>query len=207
LYSVFLERSPDDKYAGEHFVLPPGAEKDSYRWRLPDGNTLEKEARLAGLFNGVEAEFDLAKTAMKTARTFNADAKARVKSLPLFGLCYTLGAQELVNDRGQNFFGPTLDFVGAVGDPNGPTEEEVVRAAALLDLVESTLAEAKREAAAALLVGDHKRIEIMPPRKPALSPAPRPSFTSGRGGWAHPEAPPPVESYDGPSAIDDDIPF
>jgi hypothetical protein len=192
LYPIFVERTPDDKYAGEHFVLPPGAEKDGYRWRLPDGNTLEKEARLAGLFSGPEAEFDLAKTAMKTARAFNADAKAHAKKheLPLFGLVYALDSQEVVNDRGQTFFGPVFDFVGEAGSPEGPAEEEIIRANALLDIVEATLAEAKR--GAALMAGDRQRIEI-------TSPNPRPLITSGRQSWARPESP--------PAPIDDDIPF
>ena len=105
---------------------------------------LEKEARLAGVFNGLDCEFGLAKTAMKVARAFNADAKARVKKLgvPLCGIAYELSSQELTNDRGLNFYGPVLEFLGAVGEESGPAEEEVLRASALCDIVEATIAAA-----------------------------------------------------------------
>ena len=81
IYPVWVERTENDRFVGEHFVLPNDAEKDGYRWRLPGGNVLDKEARIAGVFGGIEAEFDLAKTSMKVARVLNADAKARMKNL------------------------------------------------------------------------------------------------------------------------------
>ena len=160
LYSVFVERGPDDKFAIERYTLPPDAEKDEYRWRLPSGNVIEKEARVAGVFSGLDAEFDLAKTGMKVARAFNSDAKARVSKLglPLYGLAYEFGSQELVNDRGQTYFGPTFTSLGAVSDPDGPSEEEIIRASALCDVVEATLEEAKRETTP--IVEHRKRIEI-----------------------------------------------
>jgi hypothetical protein len=200
LYTVFSERTPDDKYAGEHFILPAAAEKDGYRWRLPDGSTLDKESRLAGVYNGVEAEFDLAKTAMKAARTLNADAKARTTKLglPFCGLAYALSSQELTSDRGLTYYGPAIEFVGAVGEPDGPTEE-VLRASALRDIVESTIAEAKREAT--LTAQDSRRVGILPPH-------PRPHIESGRGSHQSPAAPtpPPVDRYDGPD-VDSIIDF
>jgi hypothetical protein len=182
LYSVFVERGPDDKFVAEHHALPPAAEKDEYRWRLR-GNVIEKEARLAGVFNGLDAEFDLAKTGMKVARAINSDAKARLRklSLPLYGLAYEFGSHEVVNDRGQSYFGPTFTFLGAVSDPDGPSEEEIIRASALCDVVEATLEEAKRESAQ--MVADRKRIEII---------------ASGKGAVALPQQLTP---------IDDDIPF
>jgi hypothetical protein len=174
LYPVFVERGPDDKFVREHHVLPPEVEKDEYRWRLPNRNVIEKEARLAGVFNGLDAEFDLAKTGMKVARALNTDAKARASKLllPLYGLAYQFDSQELVNDRGQPYFGPTFAFLGASGEPDGPSEEEVIRASALCDVVETTLAEATR--GPTKKVEDHKRIEITSsknvislPRQPA----------------------------------------
>jgi hypothetical protein len=160
LYSVFVERGPDDKFVIEHHALPPEAEKDEYRWRLPSGNVIEKEARLAGVFSGLDAELDLAKTGMKVARAFNSDAKARVSKLglPLYGLVYQFGSQELVNDRGQTYFGPTFAFLGAAGEPDGPSEEEIIQGNALCDVVETTLAEATR--VATKMIEDHKRIQI-----------------------------------------------
>jgi hypothetical protein len=172
VYSTHVERFPDDKPTGrEHFVLPDEAQKDGFVWRLANKNLLETEARLAGVFNGVDAELDLARTGMRVARALNADAKARVLKLdlPLFGLAYEFGAQELVNDRGQTYYGPTFEFLGAVGDPEGPTEEEVIRASAICDLVQAAIAAAKREA-------EDRGSAILPPRMAG----PRPLITSGK---------------------------
>jgi hypothetical protein len=195
LYSILVERSADDKWADEHYVLPDEAEKDGYRWRLPNENLIDKEARIAGVFNGLDAEFDLAKTSMRVARAFNSDAKARARKLglPLYGLAYEFAAQELVNDRGQTYFGPTFAFIGAAGDPDGPSEEEIFRASALCDLVEATIAAAKREA-------EDRKGAILPPHKPAL----RPLITSGNAALKAIETAPPPDDYAGP---DDDIPF
>jgi hypothetical protein len=182
LYSVFVERGPDDKFVAERYVLPPEAEKDEYRWHMPSRNVIEKEARLAGVFNGLDAELDLAKTGMKVARAFNTDAKGRLRKLdlPLYGLAYEFGSQELVNDRGQPYFGPTFTFLGAAGEPDGPSEEEIIRASALCDVLEATLDDARREPPQ--MVEHSKRIGI-PSGKSVIS-LPRKS-----------------------SPIDDDIPF
>ena len=156
---------------------------------------LETEARLAGLFNGVEAELDLNRTGMRVARALNSDAKARANKhgVPIFGLAYEFASTELTNDRGQNYHGVTFQFLGAVGEAEGPTEEEILRASAMCDLVEAAIAAAKREAE------DRRRRN---PAAPQL--APRPLITSGAAALRAVETPPPVERYDGP---DDDIPF
>lgn len=181
LYSIWVERTENDKFVGEHFCLPSEAEKDGYNWRLPGGTVLNKEARLAGVFEGIEAEFDLAKTSMKVARALNADAKARMKKLglPLFGLAYEFGSQELVNDRGQTYYGPTFTFLGGPADPDGPSEEEILRANSLCDIVESTVDEAKQE-----LIESMKRFAITPGRM-LITP----------------------QSKATPALVDDDIPF
>jgi hypothetical protein len=168
LYSVFVEHGPDDKPVREHHVLPSEAEKDGYRWRLPNGNVIEKEARLAGVFNGLDAELDLAKTGMKVARALNSDAKARVSKLglPLFGLAYQFGSEELVNDRGQTYFGATFAFLGAAGEPDGPAEEEIIRASALCGVVEAILEEAKRETTQML---EHRNRIESPSRKSVIT--------------------------------------
>ena len=199
LYAVFVERAAKDKWVEDHYVLPPAARKDGYRWLLPNGNAIEKEARLAALFNGVEAEFDLAKTAMKMARAFHADARAHAEKFDcsLCDLAYEFGVQELTNDRGQTYYAPTFTFIGAKGSPEGPTEAEAFRASALCDLIEATLAQAKQEA-------EDRKGAILPPRTAALAATPRPLITSGNAALKVVEAPPPVE-YDGPD--DDSIPF
>jgi hypothetical protein len=200
LYTTFVER-PDDKSAPpEHYVLPPGAEQDGYRWRLPNGNAIEQEARIAGLFNGLEAEFDLRATGMKVARGLNSDGRSRAKKLgiPIYALAFEFSSLECTNDRGQLYYSVAFEFLGAVGDPEGPTETEVIRAAALCDLVEATIAEAKREA-------EDRR--SAPSTNSGLTPrniGPRPLITSGNAALKLVEAPPPVE-YDGPD--DDSIPF
>ena len=161
VYSTYVERSPDGKPVGrEHFVLPADAEKDGFGWLLSNGNMLETEARLAGLFNDVEAELDLNRTGMRVARALNSDAKARANKhdVPIFGLAYEFGSTELTNDRGQNYHGVTFQFIGAVGEAEGPTEEEVLRASAVCDLVEAAIAAAKREA-------EDRRSAILPPRR------------------------------------------
>jgi hypothetical protein len=189
VYSILVERTTSDRWVEDHQVLPSDAEKDGYGWRLPNKNVIEKEARLVGVFGGIDAELDLAKTAMKVARAFNSDAKARATrfNVPIFGLAYELGSQELVNDRGQPYFGPTFEFIGAVGEPEGPSEEEIIRASALHDLVESAIAAAKREA-------EDRRSAILPPRNLA----PRPLITSGV---------PALRAVKAPAPVDDDIPF
>jgi hypothetical protein len=181
IYPVWVEYTENNKFVSEHFALPNGAEKDDYRWRLPSGNVLDKEARVAGLFEGVEATLDLAKTSMKVARALNADAKARMKKLglPLFGLSYELTAQEVTNDRGQVYFTPVFTFLGGPTDPDGPSEDEIIRANAVCDIVEATVDEAKRE-----LVESMKRLEITP-RRMLITPQPKST----------------------PALIDDDIPF
>ena len=89
----------------------------------------------------------------------------------------------------------TFQFIGAVGEAEGPTEEEILRASAVCDLVEAAIAAAKREAE------DRRSAMILPPRKPT----PRPLITSGATALIQPQAPPP-ERYDGPDD-DSDIPF
>ena len=118
LYAVFVERAAKDKWVEDHYVLPPDAKKDGYRWVRPNGNAIDKEARIAALFNNVEAEFDLAKTAMKMARAFHADARANAEKFDcsLCNLAYEFGAQELTNDRGQTYYAPTFTFIGATGE-------------------------------------------------------------------------------------------
>ena len=191
LYSIFVEKTPDDKFVEEHHVLPPEAEKDGYGWRLPNRNVIDKEARIAGVFNRVvDAELDLAKTSMKVARAFNSDAKARATKLavPIFGLAYEFGSQELVNDRGQPYWGPTFECLGTIGDAEGPSEEEIVRAGAICDLVEATIAAARREA-------EGRKTTVLPSHRPG----PRPLITSGNAALRAVET--------APAPIDDDIPF
>jgi hypothetical protein len=203
VYSTYVERALDGKPVGrEHLHLPPDAEKDGFGWRLSNGNMLETEARLAGLFNGVEAELDLVRTGMRVAKALNGDAKARANKhdVPIFGLAYEFASTGLSNDRGQTYFGVTFQFLGAVGEVEGPTEEEILRASAVCDLVEAAITAAKREAEDR--IGAPSTSSGLPPRNSE----PRPLITSGNAALKVVEAPPPVERYDGPE-IDDDIPF
>ena len=113
VYSTYVERMPDGKPVGrEHFVLPADAAKDGFGWLLSNGNMLETEARLAGLFNNAEAELDLNRTGMRVARALNSDAKARANKhgVPIFGLAYEFASTELSNDRGQPYHGVVFQF-------------------------------------------------------------------------------------------------
>jgi hypothetical protein len=200
VYAVLVERGPDDKPVGrEHHVLPAEAVKDGYGWRLPNKNVLEQEARLVGLFNGVEAEFDLSRTGMKVARALNADARARVKKggLPIFGLAYEFGSLECTNDKGQPYYSSAFTFLGNAGEPEGPTEAEVIQASALCDLVENVIAEATREAEQ---MAQDRKGTILLPHKPPL----RSLITSGNAALKAIETVPPPGVDIGP---DDDIPF
>jgi hypothetical protein len=189
VYSIYVEHTPNDKPTGrEHFVVPAEAVRDGYRWVLPNKNVITTEARLAGVFNGVDGELDMAKTAMKVAKALNTDAKGRVvkHALPLFGLAYELGATEVSNDSG-TYFAPTFTFIGAAGEPEGSTEEEILRASAIADVIEATITEAKREA-------EDQRSPILPARNLG----PRPLITSGKTA---------LRAVETASPIDDDIPF
>ena len=184
LYPIFVERAADDKSGRRTSTSCRPAEKDGYRWRLPNGNTLEKEARLAGLFNGVEAEFDLDKTGMKMARAFNADAKPAQKardSVFRFGLRVRLA-------RTHKRSRPNVLRAGVQISRSGRRAGRaqrggVLRASAICDLVEAAIAAAKREA-------EDRRSAILPPRNIA----PRPLITSGAAALRVVEAPPPVEA-------------
>ena len=68
VYSTLVERTTSDKWVDEHYILPPDAEKNGYGWRLSNKNVIDKEARLVGVFGGVDAELDLAKTAMRMTK-------------------------------------------------------------------------------------------------------------------------------------------
>ena len=53
-YSVLVEKTSDNKWVDEHHILPSEAQKDGYGWRLPNRNVIDREARIAGVFGGVE---------------------------------------------------------------------------------------------------------------------------------------------------------
>ena len=182
-------------WAANTFVLPTDAEKDGFGWLLSNGNMLETEAQLAGLFNGAEAELDLNRTGMRVARALNSDAKARANKhdVPIFGLAYEFASTELSNDRGQNYYGVTFQFIGAVGEAEGPTEEEILRASAVCDLVEAAIAAAKREAE------PQKRNPAAPQHWAETAYHQRRHSAQSR------RSPPPIDAYDGPD--DTDIPF
>ena len=118
LYPVFVERTASDKWAADYYVLPSGAEKDGFVWRLSNGNVIDKEVRLVGLFNGVEAEFDLTKTGIENgARSpWRCDRARRTRlDVSLCDLAYEFGVEERTNDRGLSYYTPTFCFIGAKG--------------------------------------------------------------------------------------------
>jgi hypothetical protein len=185
LYSVYVEKTSDDKFAGhDYLALPPDVVPQGYVWRFHNGNYLEYTPRLAGVFEGLEAEFDFSGTASKVARAFNTEAKGRLKKLklPLGATTWEFGAQELLNTRQQPYWSPTYAYVAAADEDRGPSESEVMRAMALCDLVEAAIAEAQKEA------GERAQRAI------ESRPASRIEYSTGTG----------AKAAVGP---DDDIPF
>jgi hypothetical protein len=149
LYSVYVEKTPDEKFTGrDYLALPPDVEREGYVWRCRSGNFLEQTPRLAGVFDGHEAEFDFSGTASKVARAFNTEAKSRLKKLelPLGATIWEFGAQELLNTRQQPYWSPTYVYVAAAGEPDGPSEADIMKALAIADTVEAAIAEAMKEA-------------------------------------------------------------
>jgi hypothetical protein len=149
LYSVYVEKTPDEKFAGhDYLALPPDVVREDYVWRCGSGNFLEHTPRLAGVFEGLKAEFDFSRTASKVARAFNTEAKSRLKKvkLPLGATTWEFGAHELLNTRQQPYWSPTYAYVAAAGEPDGPSEADIMKALAIADIVEAAIAEATKEA-------------------------------------------------------------
>jgi hypothetical protein len=149
LYSVYVEKTPDEKFVGrDYLALPPDVVREDYVWRCGSGNFLELTPRLAGVFEGVEAEFDFSGTASKVARAFNTEAKSKLKKLklPLGATTWEFGAHERLNTRQQPYWSPTYTYVSAAGEPDGPSEADIMKALAMADIVEAAIAEAMKEA-------------------------------------------------------------
>jgi hypothetical protein len=184
LYPIYVEKTSDEKFAGrDYLVLPPDVERQDYVWRCRSSNFLEHTPRLAGVFDGLEAEFDFSGTASKVARAFNTEATGRLKKLklPLGATTWEFGAQELLNTRQQPYWSPTYAFVAAAGEPDGPSEADIMKALAVADTVEAAIAEAVKEAneRASRAIESH--------------PANRIEYSTGKGAKA--------------AGLDDDIPF
>ena len=186
VYGTYVEKTPDDKFAGrEHLALPTGVEREDWVWRLPGGNFLEYTPRLAGVFQGLEGDADFAKTASKALRAFNSEAKSRTKKLgmPLAATAWRFGTTELTNERGQPYWGSTHEYLAAAGEPDGPSEADIMKALAIADTVEAAIAEAQKE----------------PGERPQRAIESRPAWSN-----EPPPAPPAPDRYDGP---DDEIEF
>jgi hypothetical protein len=184
VYGAYVEKTPDDKFAGrEYLVLPTGVEREDWVWRLRGGNFLEYTPRLAGVFEGLQGEADFAKTANRALRAFNREAKSRTKKLglPLAATAWRFGATELTNERGQPYWGPTHTYVAAAGEPDGPSEADIMKALAIADTVEAAIAEAMKEA--------NERAS----RAIESRPVNRIEYSTGKGAKA--------------AGLDDDIPF
>jgi hypothetical protein len=185
VYGAYVEKTPDDKFAGrEHLALPTGAVREEWVWRIPGGNLLEYTGKFAGIFDGLEGEADFAKTASKALRAFNTEATSRTRKLglPLAATAWCFGATELTNERGQPYWGPSYEYIAAAGEPDGPSEADIMRAVAICDIVKAAIAEAQREA--------NERAQ----RAVESRPANRIEYSTGKGAKAA-------------VGLDDDIPF
>ena len=151
LYTVYVEKTPDEKFAGrDYLALPPDVEREDYVWRCGSGNFLEHTPRLAGVFEGLEAEFDFCSgTTRRRSRarsTLKPKAGSRSSSSRWARQPGVRALHELLNTRQQPYWSPTYAYVAAAGEPDGPSEADIMKALAIADIVEAAIAEATKEA-------------------------------------------------------------
>jgi hypothetical protein len=163
-----------------------------------DGNsvveTLGCFMRLAG--TGQIGRFDFSKTAKpigdelatRSQRLSVKDGELKGSVLGLFQLTTRLKV-----DGARRWFLPVPILLGKMGERSGPSIDDVIACA--------QLRQAFKEGAPLPELPEPPALAAPPGRA-----GPKPVITSGRQAIAHQE-PPPIESYGGPGAIDDDIPF
>jgi hypothetical protein len=98
--------------------------------RRPNGNRIEKTVFLHMLVNGFKATFPFKSTAYNDGQSFSrATDKVRVEidgeTVRVVGAFWRMTSELERNDRGQTWFGPRFEKLGVLGQPNGPTLEQV----------------------------------------------------------------------------------
>jgi hypothetical protein len=179
--------------------------------RRPNGNRIEKTIYLHMLVGGFKTTLALKSTAYNAGKSFSGAAdKVRVEvdgeTVRVVGALWQLTSEVERNDRGQTWFGPRFEKLGVLGQPTGPTIEQV-RIARDLRFEFKLEAEKRKEERAAL--------SVLKPT-PALTRGTT-TFTSGiehPRSWADPR---PAETVDPKPAaqpaktidpkLNDDIPW
>jgi hypothetical protein len=161
--------------------------------------TLSAYVRLAG--TGQVGRYDFSKTAKRVGdelatrsqRLSTKDGELKGSVLGLFQMTSRLEQQ-----GARRWFLPVPILLGKMGEKNGPSVDEVLKAAELRQAFLN----------GAPLPESPNRPAITAPQLEARQPETRPRavFTSGHQAPVRPEPPPPA-AYAGPAEIDDDIPF
>jgi hypothetical protein len=174
--------------------------------RRPNGNRIEKTIYLHMLVGGFKTTFPFKSTAYNDGKSFSSAAdKVRVEvdgePVRVVGAFWQMTSEVERNDRGQTWFGPRFEKLGVLGQPNGPTLEQVKAARDLR--YEFKLEEEKRKAV----------LSAPPSPTPALTRGTT-TFSTGleprQRSWADPR---PAETADPNPAktvdpkLNDDIPW
>jgi hypothetical protein len=98
--------------------------------RRPNGNRVEKTVYLHALVKGFKTTFAFKSTAYNSGKSFSsATDKIRVEidneTVRVVGAFWQMTSEVERNDRGQTWFGPRFEKRGVLGQPNGPTLEQV----------------------------------------------------------------------------------
>jgi hypothetical protein len=98
--------------------------------RRPNGNRIEKTVYLHMLVGGFKTTFAFKSTAYNAGKSFSsASDKVRVtidnEVVRVVGALWQMTSEVERNDRGQTWFGPRFEKLGVLGQPNGPTLEQV----------------------------------------------------------------------------------
>ena len=98
--------------------------------RRPNGNRIEKTIYLHMLVGGFKTTFPFKSTAYNDGKSFSSAAdKVRVEvdgePVRVVGAFWQMTSEVERNDRGQTWFGPRFEKLGVLGQPNGPTLEQV----------------------------------------------------------------------------------
>ena len=98
--------------------------------RRPNGNRIEKTVYLHMLVGGFKTTFAFKSTAYNAGKSFSsASDKVRVtidnEVVRVVGAFWQMTSEVERNDRGQTWFGPRFEKRGVLGQPNGPTLEQV----------------------------------------------------------------------------------
>jgi hypothetical protein len=182
--------------------------------RRSTGNRIERTIYMNCLVEGRPATFNFRSTAYPIGDKFGQDADRVVvevdnQQIRVVGAIYRLYSElEKNTTKGYQWFSPRFERVARLGEPGGPTIEQVRKALALRIELKNAEAE-NRDRLVAAGIRERQQFTAAPQAAPALTaPAQRPSggsvgFGYGqRDHWAAPAEPkaPPPSQYEGPTS-------